>query len=52
MISKAKLAFEGNEPEGSWIRIASEVLDGILSNNEDTLLRTMDVYVMAFPFPV
>lgn len=43
LLSKARQAFEGNEPEGSWIRLASEVLDGVFEGSELKLLRTMDV---------
>lgn len=43
LLSKARQAFEGNEPEGSWIRLASKVLDGVFEGSELKLLRTMDV---------
>ncbi|KFZ19777.1 hypothetical protein V501_00510 [Pseudogymnoascus sp. VKM F-4519 (FW-2642)] len=43
LLSRARQAFEGNEPEGSWIRLASEVLDGVFDGSELKLLRTMDV---------
>ncbi|KAK3081355.1 hypothetical protein LTS18_007560, partial [Coniosporium uncinatum] len=43
-LHKAQQAFEGNEPEGSWVRIASDVLEGILERDGSSgILRVMDV---------
>jgi hypothetical protein len=38
-------AFEGNEPERSWIRFASEVLNGIFDvGGPERFLQTMDLF--------
>lgn len=43
-LNKAREAFEGNEPEGSWVRIASELLEGVFEAlDPHAMLRVMDV---------
>lgn len=46
LLAKSRPAFEGNEPEGSWIRIASDLLEGVFEQAAPHgMLRVMDVCV-------